>query len=130
MITNARTLVGLDPRFRETATAFCVWLSEQGVPVTITSGHRSSAKQRQIWEKAQRGESGGLPALPPGRSLHEHGLAFDMVVTGVPRPRTRSDPYAPLYAAIGHVWKSIGGQWGGDAPVGYDPVHFQMKQLR
>jgi D-alanyl-D-alanine carboxypeptidase len=128
-IVNARSLVALDARLSPAAQQFCVWLAEQGIPVQITSGRRSSLKQRQIYERYLRGESGGLPALPPGRSLHEHGLAWDMVVVGVPRPRSPRDPYAPLYAAIGAAWKSMGGQWGGDAPVGYDPVHFQAKQL-
>lgn len=130
MVTNARTLAGLDPRIRPYAYGFVNALAEAGVPVTITSGRRSSLKQRQLWEKAQRGESGGLPALPPGRSLHEHGLAFDLVVTGIPRPRARGDPYADLYGALGAFWKQLGGEWGGDAPIGYDPVHFQMKRLR
>lgn len=115
MITDANKLVGLDPRMRDVAMAFCTWLSDLGFHVTITSGRRSTAKQRQLYERYLRGES-KLLALPPGRSLHEHGLAWDMVINGQHPPRE-----------IGEIWKSIGGQWGGDVN---DPVHFQVKQLR
>jgi hypothetical protein len=33
-------------------------------------------------------------------------------------------------ALVGAIWKRLGGQWGGDASIGYDPVHFQAKQLQ
>jgi hypothetical protein len=36
----------------------------------------------------------------------------------------------PEYLPVaGSLWKQLGGQWGGDAKIGYDPVHFQAKQL-
>lgn len=100
------------------AFAFVDWLRRQGLVVTVTSVVRSQAKQRRLYQAYLAGKSHGLPALPPGRSLHEHGLAWDMVVS------------PPEYQeTVGAIWKALGGQWGGDAPIGYDPVHFQAKQL-
>lgn len=52
-----------------------------------------------------------------------------MVFTNVPLPKTPTSPGADVYAAVGRAWKQLGGEWGGDARIGYDPVHFQAKGL-
>lgn len=46
-----------------------------GRPVPIVSGYRSPARQRALWE---RRASNPFPVAPPGRSLHERGLAIDV----------------------------------------------------
>lgn len=46
-----------------------------GRPVPIVSGYRSPQQQRALWE---RRASNPLPVAPPGRSLHERGLAVDV----------------------------------------------------
>lgn len=46
-----------------------------GRPVPIVSGYRSPAQQRALWE---RRASNPFPVAPPGRSLHERGLAIDV----------------------------------------------------
>lgn len=46
-----------------------------GRPVPIVSGYRSPARQRELWE---RRASNPFPVAPPGRSLHERGLAIDV----------------------------------------------------
>jgi LAS superfamily LD-carboxypeptidase LdcB len=102
----------LHPTLARSAVAFVDALRRAGLLVTITSTVRSTAKQRRLYEAyLARGRS-GLPALPPGRSLHEHGLAFDMVLS------------PPLYRQAGALWRRFGGQW-----FPSDPVHFQAKQL-
>lgn len=114
-------LKGLDKRMRRTAEAFVHALESAGLRVTITSVVRSQVKQRRLYEEYIAAKAAGrphLPALPPGHSLHEHGLAFDMVVSPA--------GYLP---ACGALWKQLGGQWGGDSQIGYDPVHFQAKQF-
>ncbi len=84
--------------------------------LVVTSARRSGAKQRRLYEKYMRGES-QIPAAPPGRSLHEFGLAFDLARIGI-------DPLNdPLLNWLGSVWEQIGGRHGGQR----DPVHFQVR---
>ena len=84
--------------------------------LVVTSARRSAAKQARLYQRWQSGES-NIPAAPPGRSLHEHGLAFDLARIG-------KDPLTdPLLAWLGAVWESWGGRHGGTR----DPVHFQPR---
>lgn len=84
--------------------------------LVVTSSRRSSRKQALLYMKWQRGQS-KIPAAPPGRSLHEHGLAFDLARIGV-------DPLNdPLLNWLGQVWENVGGRHGGAR----DPVHFQVR---
>lgn len=84
--------------------------------LVVTSARRSMAKQQRLFERWQRGET-AIPAAPPGRSLHEHGLAFDLARIGI------NPLYDPLLNWLGSVWEQIGGQHGGQR----DPVHFQVR---
>lgn len=91
-----------------------------GGPLVVTSARRSRADQYKLWMKYQRGES-QIPAAPPGGSLHEHGLAFDMARLGV-------DPFNDvLLNFLGEIWVEMGGTYGGSWGGGADPVHFQAK---
>jgi len=84
--------------------------------LVVTSSYRSASKQSKLYAKWQSGES-QIPAAPPGRSLHNYGLAFDLARIG-------KDPFTdPLLNWLGQVWEYIGGQYGGQR----DPVHFQVR---
>jgi len=84
--------------------------------LVVTSARRSASKQQRLYDAWRRGES-KIPAAPPGRSLHQFGLAFDMARIGI-------DPLTdPLLNWLGSVWESYGGRYGGQR----DPVHFQPK---
>ena len=84
--------------------------------LVVTSVKRSRSKQRRLYNRYMSGKS-QIPAAPPGGSLHEYGLAFDLARSGV-------DPLAdPLLAWLGRVWTYWGGQHGGSR----DPVHFQPR---
>ena len=79
----------------------------------VTSARRSRTDQARLYARYQRGET-TIPAAPPGRSAHEWGHAFDIARIGI-------DPRAdPLLAAVGRLWTSWGGKYGG----AHDPVHF------
>ena len=101
----ASSLGSLSEDFRPWA----VWLFDvarhyQLHPV-VTSGYRSVAKQEQLYRRFLAGQS-QFPAARPGCSLHNYGLAFDMV--------TDNNPW------LGKVWQSVGGQW-----FSSDSVHYQ-----
>lgn len=77
-----------------------------GMEPVVTSTYRSLAHQRRLYRARLAGRH-PLPVAPPGRSAHNYGLAFDMVVKGD-------------VAGLGRLWESYGGVWGGQR----DPVHF------
>lgn len=79
-------------------------------PVSINSVYRSPEKQALLYDRYQRGLS-EYPVAPPGTSLHEHRLAFDMNV--------RQGGRSPEQAALGAFWISMGGRWSSR-----DPIHF------
>jgi hypothetical protein len=73
----------------------------------VTSTIRSRQEQEQLYQKYLRGES-RYPVAPPGTSLHELGLAIDLV--------SRDN------ALLGRVWQDVGGFW---SPR--DAVHFDLR---
>jgi len=84
--------------------------------LVVTSARRSSKKQAELRQKWLTGQS-TIPANPPGTSLHEFGLAFDLARLGI-------DPLTdPLLNWLGGLWEHWGGRHGGER----DPVHFQVR---
>lgn len=53
---------------------------QTGQIITLTSGFRTHAEQRRLYDQYLRGEIG--LAAPPGQSNHEHGAAVDALVNG------------------------------------------------
>ena len=74
-----------------------------GLRPRVTSVFRTRQQQAVLYDRYLRGMS-LLPAAPPGKSLHEKGLAFDMVT---------EDP-----STVGATWKALGGQWYACRDVG------------
>lgn len=108
-------LAGLDRRAERIFSAFIGAARRAGIQVTITSGYRSPTKQRKLYARYLRGETPYTVAAP-GTSLHEQGLAVDMVAT--PRSAQR---------ALARVWEGAGFTWGGRFR---DPVHFDLRRRR
>jgi LAS superfamily LD-carboxypeptidase LdcB len=104
----------LHPQFRPFADALLATAKEQDRRFTFTSTFRTRADQVRLYNRWLKGES-PFPALPPGRSQHERGLAVDMV-------RLNVDPETDeLLVEMGERWREAGGVWGGAE----DPVHFE-----
>lgn len=101
---------GLQPWLQPYAEYFYREVQRAGLRPRVTSVFRSRQRQAVLYDRYRRGLSGGLPAAPPGRSLHEQGRAFDLVAT-------------PLNAAphLGAFWRAMGGRW-----FPSDPVHFEV----
>lgn len=111
------SLSQLDPQLRPWAEYLVAVGEYNGFRVQVTSTRRSSGQQATLWNRyktCQRSGGSCLPAAPPGTSLHERGLAFDLVVNG--------DYRGPAQEALGRFWESLGGRWAGSA----DPVHFSV----
>ena len=105
----------LDYRFRPYADWILAVGKYYDSRLVATSTRRSRAKQGRLYAAWKAGKS-RIPAAPPGRSIHEHGLAIDIARIGV-------DPLTdPFLAELGRLWTSYGGRHGGAR----DPVHFQV----
>lgn len=91
---------------------YAAWLYDSaaaaGLRPRLTSVFRTRQKQAALYALFLAGKM-PYTVLPPGRSRHEQGLAFDMVVE---RPDV-----------VGGWWRSIGGHWAGPT----DPVHFEYR---
>lgn len=100
---------GLRPDLRPWADWLYKIAQLNGMQPRVTSVYRSLAEQRVLYDRYRRGEA-RFVAAPPGRSLHNYRLAFDMVVK---TPEQQ--------ALLGEIWESVGGRWGGRFN---DEVHF------
>lgn len=93
---------GLQPALRPWARA----LRAAFPNLTVTSVRRSRTEQLRLWNTRHRNP---YPVAPPGRSLHEYGLAWDMVGP------------SDVLAQAGAIWNSWGGHW---SPA--DEIHFEV----
>jgi len=107
------SLRSLDPRLRPSAEAFFRWARAQTPGLVVTSARRTRAEQQRLYDRFLAGQNDGLPAIPPGHSDHEAGLAWDMARLN---HRAVSDPALPV---LGAAWARLGGRWWAG-----DPVHF------
>ncbi len=106
----------VDQAFAEILEEWFGALDDEGIQITVTSGHRSSQQQARLFS----GRLGRAHlAAPPGRSFHEVGLALDFVT----RPRTSS-----LMRRAGELAEALGLRWGGrfrpPDEVHIDAAHF------
>ena len=97
-------------RYHRQLRPYFKWLVDTahalGLDPRVTSTVRSRNEQRVLYDRYLRGQS-RFPAAPPGRSLHERGLAIDLV---------SRDP-----ELLGRYWTYyIGGRWSPSDSVHYD----------
>lgn len=107
------SLARLDPRFRGPAKRFFAYARRLYPGLVVTSARRSYKEQLHLYQRYLAGQNDGLPAVPPGTSDHELGMAFDMA-------RLNVDPLKdPALVELGKVWMRWGYRWWAG-----DPVHF------
>ncbi len=102
------SLDALIPELADAARALVDVGDRAGVQPRITSTLRSNSEQARLYRRFLAGAS-QYPVAPPGRSAHEYGFAFDLVVYG---PDNQAD--------LGSVWQSWGGVWHPS-----DAIHFE-----
>lgn len=112
----------LDPEFRPLVEHLLSVARDAGHRVLVASARRSWADQNRLYQAWLAGRS-PLPALPPGQSLHEKGLAVDLNIIG--EPAIKDGVPNPNLAELGSWWRSWGHPW---SPK--DPVHFQPSWAR
>lgn len=105
---------------------------ELSLDLWITSGYRSFKEQEKLYNNHLQGIS-HLPAVAPGHSWHNFGLAFDVNAKDI-RGNIINSSNTEIFQKIGEAGRRIGLKWGGDFKK-KDPVHFHlagydMKELR
>lgn len=103
----AVTYSGLHPTLRTIIRNLPAVSREYGFRYRITSAYRSPSKQAWLYQQYLAGKTPYVVA-PPGTSLHEKGLAIDVI-------SDRPDYLVSLLT-------SAGLSWGGEG----DPVHFSL----
>ncbi len=101
----------LDPEFRERLLDTLYAALNEGISYRLTSGYRSVAKQRKMYARYLRGLT-EYPVAPPGRSMHNYGLAMDLLTDDL-----------PFFVAIA---RAHGLRWAGAR----DPVHFEFATFK
>jgi len=79
MASGTFRLGRLNRDVRDAARWAISWADYYRVPVTVTSGYRSFAKQARLRQDWEEGRS-RFPANRPGDSSHNFGLAWDSTV--------------------------------------------------
>jgi len=96
----------LDERFRPYAQALLEVAHTYRLHPRVTSTFRSIPEQAELYRKYLAGQH-PYPVAPPGESMHNYGLAIDIVCDDL--------------EWLGHVWKHWGGYW---SPA--DEIHFSI----
>jgi len=96
----------LDPRFRPYVESLLSVARLYRLDPVVTSTYRSIEEQSQLYREYLAGRH-PYPVAPPGQSMHNYGLAADIVSID--------------NEWLGAVWKHWGGSW---SPR--DDIHFSI----
>ncbi len=94
-----------------------------GYKVTIFQGFRSFAEQQFLYDQGRTKPGSIVTNAKPGYSLHNYGVAVDIVFVENGRPSW--DEKHPWHI-LGQVGKNQGFEWGGDWVSFKDRPHFEM----
>lgn len=124
LISEGR-LDGLKPSVAAAASQFVQEAFRRGIRLRVTSGFRSMAEQQALYDQGRTEPGDIVTYAKPGQSLHNHGLAFDVVELSPDNRVAYWDN--PRWQEIGALGKSYGFEWGGDWNW-KDWGHFQVKR--
>lgn len=139
----SRKIEDLHESTRGKAILFLERCAEQGNPVLVTCTLRSLKEQAALYAQGREEISkvnafrafAGMPAIrgfsenrivtnaKPGDSLHNYGLAFDVVPLEAGKPIW--DSGHPVWQLIGKIGKECGLEWAGDWKKFKEFPHFQ-----
>lgn len=122
MKKSARKWTGrsLHPQLAADAQAIIAELRKKGIRAVLTSGYRSLAKQRQLYDRYKRG---GPLAAAPGRSAHNYGLAVDIALVGEPVTSRK-------YATMHRIARQLGLTTLQGDQLRVDPYHVEVPNWR
>lgn len=88
--------------------------------IALTEGTRSFQRQQALYNQGRTTPGMIVTNAKPGQSLHNYGVAFDIIFI-VNGRRT----YTGNWKRVGEIARSLGLEWGGDWKGFVDRPHFQ-----
>lgn len=101
---------GIHPEFKARLEA---WNREMGGRFNISRGYRTMAQQARLYDRWIRKVPGQALAAPPGRSMHNFGLAVDLI------PATTTAAQRAAGAKYGLRW-----------PMSFEPWHVEPNEAK
>ena len=127
---NSRRIEDLHPAVAAKAREFLRLCERQWpgneVDVIITSTMRSMAEQERLYAQGRTAPGKIVTKAKPGQSMHNYGLAFDVVPLRYGKPvwgTTGAD--GELWNRIGQIGESVGLEWAGRWQRFREFPHFQ-----
>lgn len=118
-------LAEINPQLANRIRAMAADLRAQGINVMVTSGYRSFAEQNRLYAQGRTTPGNIVTNARGGQSLHNYGLAVDVVPIGANGQPDWNVPNS-TWQKIGAAGKRQGMEWGGDWTSFVDRPHFQM----
>lgn len=117
-------LADLAGGFRSSLKEMIAAAKEAGHNISILSGRRTVERQQQLWQQAVAKYGSEAEArkwvAPPGRSMHNKGMAADLSYAGSGLKATSAD------AQAARMWAhQNAGQFGLTFPLGNEPWHVE-----
>lgn len=142
----SRKIEDLDPAIRDKAELFLARCAEQGIQLLVTCTRRNRSEQTALYAQGREdiskvnamrsiagmaeiktlGENRIATNAKAGESLHNHGLALDVVPLEAGKPIW--DSGHPVWQLIGAIGKTCGLEWGGEWKKFKEFPHFQERE--
>ena len=128
---DSRSLDDLHPQVKAMAEELLARCAAAAIPLTVTFTLRSLERQAQLYGQGRTTPGLVVTNARPGYSLHNYGLALDVVPDELlPLPRWGDTPKhrartAELWAQVGAIGKAVGLRWGGEFKRLPDRPHFE-----
>lgn len=118
-------LAEVNPQLANRIRSMAADLKAQGINVMVVSGYRSFAEQNALYAQGRTKPGNIVTNAKGGQSLHNYGLAVDVVPIGANGQPNWNVPNS-TWQKIGAAGKKQGLEWGGDWKSFVDRPHFQM----
>ncbi len=123
-IITDRRLASLHPQIRKRANEFILRAEKElGIKLRVTSALRTWKEQEKLYAKGRTTKGNVVTNAKPGKSLHNYGLALDVVEIKNGKALWTN----PNWSKIAALGKSLGFSWGGDWKSFKDKPHFEMR---
>jgi peptidoglycan L-alanyl-D-glutamate endopeptidase CwlK len=120
-IVTQQRIAQLHPLIQPYVKQFILNAQQQGIELRVVSGYRTFAEQDALYAQGRTTSGQIVTNAKGGQSLHNYGLAVDVVqmINGQPMWDYNLD-------AISAIGKQLGFEWGGDWTSFKDYAHYQM----
>ncbi len=126
-MVNSRDINDLHPHVAKLALELKAACALEGIEIIFTQTLRDSEYQDWLYAQGRTRAGKVVTNARGGSSMHNFGLAFDVVPLDDKRQAIWDDK-SPLWARIGAIGKRLGLEWGGDWKSFKDLPHFQYTQ--